>query len=66
MRLVEEDRKTINDSRWVPVGNLQSPKIKYNLIASRHGKRGDVIFADTHIEAVTPESGQDPTNSVLS
>ena len=64
--LVEEDRKTINDSRWVPVENLQSPKKKYNLITSRHRGRGNVIFADTHAEAVMPQFGQDPTNSVPS
>ena len=62
--LVEEDRKTINDSRWVPVENLQSPKKKYNLITSRHDGRGNVFFADTHVQAVTPKFGQDPTNSV--
>jgi prepilin-type N-terminal cleavage/methylation domain-containing protein len=64
--LVEEDRRTINDPRWIPVNALQARFKSYNFIASRHGGKGDVIFADTHIEAVTPKFGQDPTNSVPS
>jgi len=52
--LVEEDRKTIDDSRWVP---------KLNFISPRHGGKGEVTFADAHVEAETPEFGQDPTNS---
>jgi prepilin-type N-terminal cleavage/methylation domain-containing protein/prepilin-type processing-associated H-X9-DG protein len=62
--LVEEDRKTINDPRWVPIENPQSPKKKYNLVSTRHGGRGDVVFADSHVQAVTPQFGQDPINSV--
>jgi prepilin-type N-terminal cleavage/methylation domain-containing protein/prepilin-type processing-associated H-X9-DG protein len=65
--LVEEDRKTINDPRWVPVelsSTRRFAKSKYNLIASRHSGKGDVIFADTHVEAVTPQFGQNPTNSM--
>jgi prepilin-type N-terminal cleavage/methylation domain-containing protein/prepilin-type processing-associated H-X9-DG protein len=62
--LIEEDSKTINDPRWVPIENLQSSKKKYNLIASRHNAKGNVIFADTHAEAVKPQFGQDPTNSL--
>jgi prepilin-type processing-associated H-X9-DG protein len=52
--LVEEDRKTIDDSRWVP---------KLNFISPRHGGKGEVTFADAHVEPETPEFGQDPTNS---
>jgi prepilin-type N-terminal cleavage/methylation domain-containing protein/prepilin-type processing-associated H-X9-DG protein len=57
--LVEEDRETIDDSRWIPeAGGNQ------NLVTSRHsGGKGNVIFADGHLQAVTPEFGQDPTNS---
>ncbi len=52
--LVEEDRKTIDDSRWLP---------KLNFISTRHGGKGEVTFADAHVEPETPEFGQDPTNS---
>jgi len=52
--LVEESDKTIDDPRWVP--NTDS-------ISSRHGGRGNVNFADQHIEAETPGFGQNPTNS---
>jgi len=57
--LVEEDRETIDDSRWVPDNNGAQ-----NLITSRHnGGKGNVIFADGHLQAVAPEFGQDATNS---
>jgi len=56
--LVEEDRATIDDSRWVPRG-LGHP----NLVSPRHSDRGDVSFADGHLEAVTPSFGQNLTNS---
>jgi prepilin-type N-terminal cleavage/methylation domain-containing protein len=59
--LVEEDHNTINDSRWVPLQTRYGPK--YNLITSRHSGKGDVLFADIHLETVTPKFGQDPTNS---
>lgn len=62
--LVEEDRRTINDPRWVPTENLEAKKQKHNLITSRHGGKGEVAFADTHVEAVKPFFGEDPTNSV--
>lgn len=52
--LVEEDDKTIDDSRWVP---------KANLISSRHSGRGNIIFADGHAEAQGPQFGQEPVNS---
>jgi prepilin-type N-terminal cleavage/methylation domain-containing protein/prepilin-type processing-associated H-X9-DG protein len=57
--LVEEDRETIDDSRWVPENHGNQ-----NLVTSRHnGGKGNVIFGDGHWQAVTPEFGQDPTNS---
>jgi prepilin-type N-terminal cleavage/methylation domain-containing protein/prepilin-type processing-associated H-X9-DG protein len=62
--LVEEDRATINDSRWLPVARGGTANAAYNLISNRHGKRGDVLFADAHIQPEKPEFGQDPTNSV--
>jgi len=57
--LVEEDRGTIDDSRWVPRG-AGDP----NLVSPRHRGRGDISFADGHLEAVTPSFGQDLTNSI--
>lgn len=57
LMFVEEDRETIDDSRWVPAG------VKTNLISSRHAKRGVVAFADGHIEAEPPEFGLNLTNS---
>jgi prepilin-type N-terminal cleavage/methylation domain-containing protein/prepilin-type processing-associated H-X9-DG protein len=57
--LVEEDRDTIDDSRWIPESSGNQ-----NLVSPRHnGGKGNVIFADGHLQAVTPEFGQDPTNS---
>ena len=58
MMLVEEDRATIDDSRWVPEGD------KPNWVTPRHGGKGNVIFADFHGQAVTPEFGADPANSM--
>jgi prepilin-type N-terminal cleavage/methylation domain-containing protein/prepilin-type processing-associated H-X9-DG protein len=57
--LVEENRATIDDSRWVPRG--EGPP---NLVSPRHSRRGDVSFADGHLEAVTPSFGQNLTNSI--
>ena len=52
--LVEEDRSTINDPRWIPSSNP---------IAKRHGERGDVVFADSHVEAVKPAFATNSVNS---
>ncbi len=57
LMLVEEDRRTIDDPRWIPHGKHPS------LVAERHGKKGTAVFADGHIEAVTPKFGLNPTNS---
>ncbi len=57
LMFVEEDRETIDDSRWVPSG------VKTNLVSPRHAKKGVVAFADGHIEAVPPEFGLNLTNS---
>jgi prepilin-type N-terminal cleavage/methylation domain-containing protein len=55
--LVEEDRNTIDDPRWVPMG------LKTNLITARHSGKGFVAFADDHIEKVTPAFGLAPQNN---
>jgi prepilin-type processing-associated H-X9-DG protein/prepilin-type N-terminal cleavage/methylation domain-containing protein len=55
--VVEEDRATIDDPRWVPVG------VKTNLIASRHGGKGLVAFADGHVEMESPIFGMSPDNN---
>jgi prepilin-type processing-associated H-X9-DG protein len=33
------------------------------LIAARHKGKGDVVFADSHVEPETPQFGKDPANS---
>jgi len=55
--LVEEDRKTIDDPRWIPHGKNPS------LVSERHGKKGNVLFVDGHIESVVQDFGRNPTNS---
>jgi prepilin-type N-terminal cleavage/methylation domain-containing protein/prepilin-type processing-associated H-X9-DG protein len=58
--LVEEDRETIDDSRWVPVGSGGGN----NRVTDRHnGSKGNVVFGDGHLQAVTPDFGEDPTNN---
>ena len=57
LMLEEEDDKTIDDPRWVPVG------LQPNLISPRHGGKGDVAFADGHVEPVTPQFGQNLSHS---
>jgi prepilin-type N-terminal cleavage/methylation domain-containing protein/prepilin-type processing-associated H-X9-DG protein len=52
--LVEESDENINDSRWVP---------ELNSFSNRHGGRGNVVFADDHMELALPSFGLDPTNS---
>ena len=53
--LVDEDRSTLDDSRWAPGYD--------NLIAQRHTGRGVVALADGHIQLVLPKFGQDPANT---
>lgn len=57
LMLVEEDRETIDDSRWVPTG------IKTNMVASRHSNKGNVALADGHVETVPHDFGLNLTNS---
>ncbi|MEW6303690.1 MAG: DUF1559 domain-containing protein [Verrucomicrobiota bacterium] len=57
LMLVEEDRATIDDPRWVPHGRVP------NLVSPRHAKKGNVVFADGHLEIVTQDFGLNPTNS---
>jgi prepilin-type N-terminal cleavage/methylation domain-containing protein/prepilin-type processing-associated H-X9-DG protein len=44
----------INDGRWVPTGDF---------ITVRHSRKGDVTFADGHVQPVTYLYGRDLTNS---
>ncbi len=53
--LVEEERATIDDPRWVP---------NENFIAARHGIKGNVVFADSHIESVLRQHGTNQANSL--
>jgi prepilin-type processing-associated H-X9-DG protein len=55
--VVEEDRATIDDPRWVPTG------AKTNLITGRHSGKGFVAFADGHVQKVTPAFGLSPQNN---
>ena len=53
--LVDEDRDTIDDSRWAPDYG--------NLISARHNRRGAVALADGHIQLVLPIFGQEEANT---
>ena len=44
----------VNDGRWVPDGDI---------VTVRHNKKGDVTFADGHVEPVTAKFGLDFSNS---
>jgi len=57
--LVDEDRKTLNDSRWVPI---ESHGV-VNLIAQRHSGKGAVNFVDGHVESVPADYGLNPEHS---
>jgi len=57
--LVDEDRRTINDSRWVPVNS----DFAVNPIADRHAGKGLVVFVDGHVQLVAPDYGMDPAHS---
>ena len=52
--LVEEDRSTINDPRWRPPTNP---------LTKRHGEKADVVFADSHVEAVKSSFATNAVNS---
>lgn len=47
----------INDGRWVPPDNIGTGG---DLITLRHGKKGDVNFADGHVESIRPQLATDP------
>jgi len=49
------DVTVINDGRWEPANG--------DPLTARHGGKGDVTFADFHVEPETYEFGQDITNS---
>ncbi len=53
--LVDEDRSTIDDSRWAPEYG--------NLISERHNRRGVVSLADGHAQLVLPKFGQIDANT---
>jgi prepilin-type N-terminal cleavage/methylation domain-containing protein/prepilin-type processing-associated H-X9-DG protein len=44
----------INDGRWVSSGDL---------LSARHSKKGEVTFADGHVQSVTPAFARDARNS---
>jgi prepilin-type processing-associated H-X9-DG protein len=53
--LVDEDRSSIDDSRWAPDYD--------NLISQRHNQRGVVALADGHVQLVLPQFGRDEAHS---
>ena len=53
--LVDEDRATTDDSRWVAESD--------NLISQRHNGRGVVGLADGHMRSVLPKFGQTEANT---
>jgi prepilin-type N-terminal cleavage/methylation domain-containing protein/prepilin-type processing-associated H-X9-DG protein len=53
--LVDEDRGTIDDSRWAAEYD--------NLISERHNRHGVVSFADGHVRLVLPQFGQSEANT---
>jgi prepilin-type N-terminal cleavage/methylation domain-containing protein len=53
--LVDEDRGTIDDSRWAAEYE--------NLICKRHNRRGVVSFAEGHVRVVLPQFGQTEANT---
>ena len=54
----------INDGRWVPPDALTSGTGGGDLITLRHNKRGDVNFADGHVEPIRPQLARDPQYSL--
>jgi prepilin-type N-terminal cleavage/methylation domain-containing protein/prepilin-type processing-associated H-X9-DG protein len=49
------DNGPIVDGRWVPDADP---------LTVRHGRKGDVTFADGHVQAVTPDFGAEPENNL--
>src|SRR5215469_8992924 len=56
-----DGNSVINDGRWVPSDLTGLPG---DPLTIRHGGKGDVTFADCHVEAVTPDFGSDPNNNL--
>ncbi|HXF10404.1 MAG TPA: prepilin-type N-terminal cleavage/methylation domain-containing protein [Desulfuromonadaceae bacterium] len=55
-----ESGAIISDGRWIP-SSING--FNADLLTVRHGGKGDVTFADGHVQTVTPEFGEDPVNS---
>jgi prepilin-type N-terminal cleavage/methylation domain-containing protein/prepilin-type processing-associated H-X9-DG protein len=58
----EEGSVIILDGRWVPSANFTG--LIGDPLTTRHGGKADVTFADGHVEAVTPEFGEDINHNV--
>ena len=56
----------INDGRWVPPDTLTPGTGGGDLITLRHNKRGDVNYADGHVETIRPQLARDPQYSLPS
>jgi prepilin-type processing-associated H-X9-DG protein len=59
LRGLDEDRKTLNDSRRVPI----EAHGVMNLLAQRHNAKGAVNFADGHVDSVPADYGLNPAHS---
>jgi prepilin-type N-terminal cleavage/methylation domain-containing protein/prepilin-type processing-associated H-X9-DG protein len=54
-------KSIINDGRWVPAPITE---FTTDLLTIRHGGKGDVTFADGHVQPVTPNFGADTNNTL--
>ena len=70
MLLVEEDRRSLDDGRWVPGDFFEKEGKEWRprsgadprlvqILTRRHYKRGNVLFLDNHIEAFDHNRGFD-------
>ena len=61
--MLAEETDAITDGRWIPAfipnGNVSA----YDQLTDRHSGRADVVFADNHVQSVTPDFGSNPANS---
>lgn len=57
----EESEETINDARWLVTGDftkITPGKMSNDILTTRHGGKGMVLFCDTHVESMTPTDAQ--------
>ena len=54
----------INDGRWVPPDTLTPGTGGGDLLTLRHNKRGDVNYADGHVQTIRPQLARNPIYSL--